>query len=108
MCRWFFDRYKWKQRRQWENKKRTDPIPERKSKAGAQSRKRFNYTHSGKEVRFLRYNVEIRRIQEIFKVKGPTKNYTKRKLNNMVELGVLLDEKIMEFLYKKGVIKQKK
>lgn len=64
-------------------------------------------THSGKEVRFLGYNVKIRRNQEIFKVKGPTKNYTKRKLNNMVELSIPLDEKIMKFLFEKGVIKQK-
>lgn len=64
-------------------------------------------THSSKEVRFLGYNVKIRRNQEIFKVKGPTKNYTKRKLNNMVELGIPLDEKIMKFLFEKGIIKQK-
>lgn len=64
-------------------------------------------THSCKEVRFLGYNVKVRRNQEIFKVKGPTKNYTKRKLNNMVELGIPLDEKITKFLFEKGVIKQK-
>ena len=64
-------------------------------------------THSCKEVRFLGYNVKVRRNQEIFKVKGPTKNYTKRKLNNMVELGIPLDDKITKFLFEKGVIKQK-
>lgn len=47
-------------------------------------------THSSKEIRFLGYNVKVRRNQEIFKVKGSTKNDTKRKLNNSEEVNRLL------------------
>lgn len=64
-------------------------------------------THSNTEVRFLGYNIKVRRNQEVFKVKGPTKNYIKRKLNNMVALSVPLKEKINKFLFDKGAVNQK-
>jgi group II intron reverse transcriptase/maturase len=60
-------------------------------------------THSNEYARFLGYDVRVRRNGQI-KRSG---NCTKRTLNNMVELLVPLQDKIMKFLFANELIKQK-
>ena len=61
-------------------------------------------THSNTYARFLSYDIRVRRNSKI-KHGGPT-HCTKRTLNNMVELCVPFDDKIMKFLFEKSIIKQ--
>jgi group II intron reverse transcriptase/maturase len=60
-------------------------------------------THSNDYARFLGYDVRVRRCDKV-KVSG---KITKRTLNNMVELNIPLQDKIMKFLFAKGIISQK-
>lgn len=60
-------------------------------------------THSNEYARFLGYDVRVRRNGQI-KRSG---NCSKRTLNNMVELNVPLQDKIMKFLFTKGLVMQK-
>lgn len=60
-------------------------------------------THSNEYARFLGYDVRVRR-------NGQTKrvgNCVKRTLNNMVELNIPLQDKIMKFLFDKELINKK-
>lgn len=61
-------------------------------------------THSAERVRFLGYDVAVRRSQEIKRRKDGTKQRT---LNNSVELTVPLQDKIMKYLFTHGIITQK-
>jgi group II intron reverse transcriptase/maturase len=60
-------------------------------------------THSSKRIRFLGYNIRVRRSQAVKGLKNGTK---KRTLNYRVELLVPLDEKIKKYLFARGVVKQ--
>ncbi len=60
--------------------------------------------HSSERVRFLGYDIAVRRNQEVKKRKDGLKQRT---LNNSVELTAPLEEKIMRFLFNNGVIEQK-
>lgn len=62
--------------------------------------KEDSYTHA----RFLGYDIRVRR-------NGQTKNVNgiiKRTLNNMVELNIPLEDKIMKFLFNNKLVKQSK
>ena len=61
-------------------------------------------THSSEAVRFLGYDVSIRRNQQVKKRKDGRKQRT---LNNSVELTVPLEDKIMRYLFKNEVIQQR-
>ena len=61
-------------------------------------------THSAENVRFLGYDVSVRRNQEI---KGHKSGKKFRSLNYKVELLVPLQEKIEKFMFAKGVIRQR-
>lgn len=62
-------------------------------------------THSSERIRFLGYDVSVRRNQE---VKGGTKDGRKsRSLNYKVELLVPLQDKIEKFLFEKGAVVQR-
>ena len=61
-------------------------------------------THSNTHARFLGYDIRVRR-------NGQTKNVNgiiKRTLNNMVELNIPLEDKIMKFLFNNKLVKQSK
>ncbi len=60
-------------------------------------------THSNEYARFLGYDVRVRRNGQI---KPAGKDGVKRTLSNVVELNIPLDDKIMKFLFNKGVIRQ--
>jgi len=60
-------------------------------------------THSNNYARFLGYDIRVRRNSDI-KRNG---NHSQRTLNNSVELNIPLDDKIMKFLFSKGLITQK-
>lgn len=61
-------------------------------------------THSSERIRFLGYDISVRRNQE---VKGGAKDGRKtRSLNYKVELLVPLQDKIERFLFDKGAVKQ--
>jgi len=60
-------------------------------------------THSSKRVRFLGYDISVRRSQE---VKGFKNGSKKRSLNHRVELLVPLKEKVEKFLFAKGAVVQ--
>ena len=60
-------------------------------------------THSSERVRFLGYDVSVRRSQE---VKGFKNGRKARSLNYRVELLVPLKEKVERFLFAKGVVAQ--
>ena len=65
-------------------------------------------THSANKVRFLGYDIRVRRNQEAKRVKrkdGTT--YKRRTLSQSVELLVPLDEKITAFLLKVGAVIQR-
>ncbi|MDL2259232.1 group II intron reverse transcriptase/maturase [Eubacteriales bacterium OttesenSCG-928-K08] len=62
-------------------------------------------THSNNYARFLGYDVRVRRNNGTVKPAGPS-GHTKRTLNNMTELAVPLDDKIMKFLFEKCAIRQ--
>lgn len=60
-------------------------------------------THSSERVRFLGYDVSVRRSQE---VKGFKNGRKVRSLNYKVELAVPLKEKVEKFLFAKGAVTQ--
>ena len=60
-------------------------------------------THSHNKARFLGYDVCVRRNSQI---KQGGNGYTKRTLNNKVELTVPFKDKIESFLLDKGIVKQ--
>ncbi|QNO13322.1 group II intron reverse transcriptase/maturase [Alkalicella caledoniensis] len=60
-------------------------------------------THSHNKARFLGYDVCVRRNSQI---KQGGNGYTKRTLNNKVELTVPFKDKIERFLLDKGIVKQ--
>ena len=61
-------------------------------------------THSNNYARFLGYDVRVRRDNSI---KRDKRGYTIRTLSQMVELNVPLEDKVIGFLFRKGVIRQK-
>jgi hypothetical protein len=64
-------------------------------------------THSNTYVRFLGYDIRVRRNSTI--KRGGNRGArlcTKRTLNNNTELCVPLDDKIMKFLFENGIIEQ--
>jgi len=60
-------------------------------------------THSNDYARFLGYDIRVRRCDKV-KRSGKIK---KRTLNNMVELNIPLEGKIMKFLFSKNIVSQK-
>ena len=60
-------------------------------------------THSNQYARFLGYDIRVRRNSQI-KRAG---KWTRRTLNNKVELNIPLEDKIMRFLFEKKIIGQK-
>lgn len=60
-------------------------------------------THSSQSARFLGYDVRVRR-NDCIKPSGL--GFTKRTLNNKIELLIPLDEKIKKFLFDNKVVKQ--
>jgi group II intron reverse transcriptase/maturase len=65
-------------------------------------------THSNTYARFLSYDVRVRRSDEIKQGGSGSAGHccTKRTLNNMTEICVPLDDKIMKSLFENGVIEQ--
>ena len=61
-------------------------------------------THSSERVRFLGYDVSVRRNQEVKKRKDGRKQRT---LNNSVELTAPLEDKIMRYLFNNEVIQKR-
>ena len=62
-------------------------------------------THSSEYARFLGYNVRVRRNSQIRR--GNATHCKMRTLNSQSELTIPLNDKIIKFLFAKGVIKQK-
>ncbi len=64
-------------------------------------------THSSKKIRFLGYDISVRRSQQVkgYKTKSG-ENRSRRTLHGTVNLEVPLDDKIMAYLFKKGAIVQ--
>jgi len=60
-------------------------------------------THSQEKARFLGYDVCIRRTGQINQSRN---GFTKRTLNNTVELSIPFKDKIERFLFDKGIVKQ--
>lgn len=60
-------------------------------------------THSSQCARFLGYDVRVRRNSQI---KPSGRGFTKRTLNNKVELLIPLDDKIKKFLFDKKIVEQ--
>ncbi len=67
------------------------------------SKEKTLITHSSNRVRFLGYDVSVRRSQE---VKGFKNGSKRRSLNHRVELLVPLKEKVEKFLFAKGAVVQ--
>lgn len=64
-------------------------------------------THSSEKIRFLGYDISIRRCQNVRSyVNKSGKKVKKRTLSGSVNLEVPLDDKIMKFLFQKGAIRQ--
>jgi group II intron reverse transcriptase/maturase len=63
-------------------------------------------THSNNYARFLGYDVRVRRDNRTI-TNGGTSGFTKRTLNNMTEIVVPLEDKIMRFLFDRGAVVQK-
>jgi len=63
-------------------------------------------THSNEYARFLGYDVRVRRNNNTIK-HGAAHNTKKRTLNNMTELVIPLNDKIMRFLFDKQIIEQR-
>lgn len=63
-------------------------------------------THSNTKARFLGYDVRVRRDNTTIK-HGSATNCTKRTLNNMTELSIPFDDKIMKFLVENKIVEQK-
>lgn len=62
-------------------------------------------THSNTYARFLGYDVRVRRNGTV--KHGATNRVKKRTLNNMTELAIPLEDKIMRFLFDKQIIEQR-
>jgi group II intron reverse transcriptase/maturase len=62
-------------------------------------------THSNDTARFLGYDVRVRRNGTV--KRGGKNGCTKRTLSNNTELLVPCEDKIMKFLFSKGIVKQK-
>ena len=60
-------------------------------------------THSSERIRFLGYDISVRRSQI---VKGLKDGRKRRTLNHQVELRVPMQDKIEKFLFAKGIVKQ--
>jgi len=63
-------------------------------------------THSNTYARFLGYDVRVWRDNRTI-TNGGTSGFTKRTLNNMTELAIPLQDKIMRFLFDRGAVVQK-
>jgi group II intron reverse transcriptase/maturase len=63
-------------------------------------------THSNTKARFLGYDIRVRRNNNTIK-HGSSSNCTKRTLNNMTELTIPFDDKIMRFLFHNKIVEQK-
>lgn len=63
-------------------------------------------THSSKKARFLGYDIRVRRNNHTIK-REKGRNCTKRTLNNMTELTIPFQDKIMKFMFDKKIIYQK-
>jgi hypothetical protein len=63
-------------------------------------------THSNTPARFLGYDVRVRRDETIKRSRRGNSSYTKRTLNNSVELSVPFADKINKFLFSKGIVQQ--
>ena len=72
------------------------------------SESKTKITHSSKKVRFLGYDISIRRCQVIrgCRYKSGNKKVKRRTLLNSVNLETPLKDKIMKFLFNKGAIIQ--
>jgi group II intron reverse transcriptase/maturase len=64
-------------------------------------------THSNNYARFLGYDVRVRRNNNTIK-RGSAHNCKKRTLNNMTELSIPLQNKIMKFLFDNKIVEQRK
>jgi group II intron reverse transcriptase/maturase len=64
-------------------------------------------THSNDYARFLGYDVRVRRDNDTIK-HGATGHVKKRTLNNISELAIPLEDKIMKFLFENKIIEQRK
>ena len=62
-------------------------------------------THSNTYARFLGYDVRVRRNGTV--KHGAANHVKKRTLNNMTELAIPLEDKIMRFLFDKQIIEQR-
>ena len=65
-------------------------------------------THSGEYARFLGYDINVRRSDEVKRGGGGEANVTKRTLNNHTQLIIPLNDKIHRFIFSKGIAIQKK
>jgi group II intron reverse transcriptase/maturase len=63
-------------------------------------------THSNEYARFLGYDVRVRRNNNTIK-RGSSHNCKKRTLNNMTELVIPLQDKIMKFLFDNKIVEQR-
>ena len=62
-------------------------------------------THSNEYARFLGYDVRVRRNDTV--KHGATHHVKKRTLNNMTELAIPLNDKIMRFLFENQIVEQR-
>ena len=67
------------------------------------SQEKTRITHSNTPVRFLGYDIRVRRDQQV----KPWKNSKQRTMNNTVELLIPLDEKITKYLFSIHAVKQR-
>ena len=68
------------------------------------SEEKTKITHSAERIRFLGYDIAVRRSQEL---KTRSDGVKQRTLNYSVELTVPLDDKIMKYLFDNGIVKQR-
>lgn len=68
------------------------------------SEEKTKITHSSERVRFLGYDVAVRRSQQ---VKRKSNGVKQRTLNYTVELTVPLEDKVTRYLFENGIVKQK-
>jgi len=61
-------------------------------------------THSNKHARFLGYDIKVRRNGQV--KRSEKRKYSQRSLNNTLEMTIPLQDKIMSFLFSKGIIRQ--
>ena len=70
------------------------------------SKEKTLITHSNEYARFLGYDVRVRRNNDTIK-HGASGQVKKRTLNNMTELVVPLNDRIMRFLFDRGIVEQR-